>query len=166
MFGTYQPKAGETINNLLSQGIVNADGTPGPNFAKASQYTATDTDTYRIAPAKTGPYSTLPPLNAGGPKANSDTSPPFNTLAQAQNATTDLLPRDLKLLLTGATGLTAGTLDTRLANVNNLPNGPYSLTPSIPYDRMPLARCIGSTRCGSSWIAPRTTQPPPIQAAA
>ncbi|MGO9359534.1 MAG: phosphoesterase, partial [Xanthobacteraceae bacterium] len=30
-FGTYTPKgAGQTISNLLSKGIVNADGTPGP----------------------------------------------------------------------------------------------------------------------------------------
>src|SRR5689334_18871939 len=31
MYATYQPKSGETVNNLLSQGIVNADGSPGPN---------------------------------------------------------------------------------------------------------------------------------------
>jgi hypothetical protein len=40
----------------------------------------------------------------------------------------------LKVLLTGATGLTSGALDTRLANVSNLPNIPYLLTPSISYD--------------------------------
>src|ERR1700754_2813666 len=35
-YGTYRPKgAGQTIKNLLSQGIVNEDGTPGPNFALA-----------------------------------------------------------------------------------------------------------------------------------
>ena len=44
LFATYSPKPGETVNNLLSQGIVNADGTPGPNFSKAAQYQATDTD--------------------------------------------------------------------------------------------------------------------------
>ncbi len=134
LYATYKPKHGETVNNLLSQGIINADGTPGPNFAKAAQYIATDTDTFRIAPAKTGPYATLPPLTAGGPKANSDTSPPFNTISEAEDATSDLLPRDLHLLLTGATGLTAGSVDTRLANVTSLPDGPYSLTPSISYD--------------------------------
>jgi len=32
MFATYQPKGGETIANLLSRGIVRADGSPGPNF--------------------------------------------------------------------------------------------------------------------------------------
>jgi phospholipase C len=134
LFATYQPKAGETIRNLLSEGIVNADGTPGDNADQATQFRATDTDTFQIAPTKTGPFATLPPLNAGGPKTNSDTSPPFNTYAEAQNATTDLYPRDLKLLLTGATGLASGALDTRLANVSNLPNIPYFLTPSISYD--------------------------------
>src|SRR5579863_10197925 len=39
LFGTYAPKNnGEKVLNLLSQGIVNADGSPGPNFAKAHQF--------------------------------------------------------------------------------------------------------------------------------
>jgi phospholipase C len=37
LFGTYQPKPGQTIQNLLSRGIVKADGTPGPRFEKAEQ---------------------------------------------------------------------------------------------------------------------------------
>jgi phospholipase C len=134
LFATYQPQHGETIRNLLSEGIINDNGTPGPNFGQAAQFQATDSDSYHIAPTKTGPYTTLPPLTVDGPKANSDTSPPFNTLAEAQNATSALLPRDLKLLLIGATGLTSGAIDTRLANAVNLPNGPYFLTPDIPYN--------------------------------
>src|SRR4029077_129859 len=40
-FGVYKPKgAGQTISNLLSKGIVNEDGTPGPNFAQAQQFSA------------------------------------------------------------------------------------------------------------------------------
>ena len=134
LFATYQSPSGDKVFNLLSEGIVNADGTPGPNFAKAAQSTATDTDSFHIAPMKTGPYNTLPPLTAGGATAPSDTGPPFLTRAQAQDATSDLLPRDYKLLLTGATGLASGAIDTRLANVNSLPDGPYPLTPSISYD--------------------------------
>ncbi len=134
LFATYSPKSGETVNNLLSEGIVNADGTPGPNFSKAAQYQAKDTSTFAIAPTKTEPYSVLPPLNASGAEAASDTSPPFKTISEAENATSDLLPRDLHLLLTGATGLKPGSVDTRLLNVNALPNGPYSLTPGITYD--------------------------------
>src|ERR1700679_3924229 len=40
IFATYQPKSGQSIWNLLSEGIVNADGTPGPNFVYAQQNAA------------------------------------------------------------------------------------------------------------------------------
>jgi phospholipase C len=32
VFATYQPTSTDTVSNLLSKGIVNADGTPGPQF--------------------------------------------------------------------------------------------------------------------------------------
>lgn len=131
LFATYQPHGGETVNNLLSEGIVNADGTPGPNFAKAAQYKATDTDTYSISPTKTGAYDTLPPPLAGGPQARSDTAPPFETIVEAQDADGGVLPRDLRLLTTGATGLPAGSVDTRIINVNKLPSGPFQLSPGV-----------------------------------
>jgi phospholipase C len=134
LYATYRPKSGEAVVNLLSQGIMNEDGSPGPNFAKAAQYKATDTDAYSISPTKAGAYVTLPPPSAGGAKTQTDTSPPFKTVAEAQDATSDLLPRDLKLLTTGATGLTPGSVDTRIENATSLPNGPYSLTPGLPYD--------------------------------
>ena len=35
VFATYQPASGQRIDNLLSEGIVLADGSPGPNFARA-----------------------------------------------------------------------------------------------------------------------------------
>ena len=48
---------------------------------------------------------------------------------------TDLDPADLALLTTGATGLPARVLDTRVTNAANLPNGPSQLTgPTMPYD--------------------------------
>ncbi len=64
LFATYQPvKKGETVLNLLSEGIVNADGTPGPNYTTATQYqamdTASDQKVYLQNPPKTGPYSYL-----------------------------------------------------------------------------------------------------------
>ena len=41
LFATYVPKGhGQTISNLLSKGIVKSDGTPGPNYALSTQYTA------------------------------------------------------------------------------------------------------------------------------
>jgi phospholipase C len=37
LYGAYQPPRGRSIFNLLSQGIIRADGTPGANYAKAVQ---------------------------------------------------------------------------------------------------------------------------------
>jgi acid phosphatase len=60
LFATYQPRRGETIWNLRSQGIVKADGTPGPRFAQARQRTAEVRDRYAPVPATTGEYPWLP----------------------------------------------------------------------------------------------------------
>ena len=49
LFGAYQPIGGQTVSNLLSKGIINADGRPGPNFSKAQQWQASVTDKYSIA---------------------------------------------------------------------------------------------------------------------
>src|SRR5207248_11707405 len=62
------------------------------------------------------------------------TAPPFQTVDQAR-AETDMAPEDLVLLTTGATGLPARVLDTRVANAGALPDGPFQLTgPTMPYD--------------------------------
>src|SRR5215472_11642038 len=37
VFATYQPVQGQTVSNLLSEGIIQADGSPGPNFAITNQ---------------------------------------------------------------------------------------------------------------------------------
>src|ERR1700689_4953429 len=42
VFATYAPKKGETVSNLLSKGIITEDGTPGPNYSLAAQYSAVD----------------------------------------------------------------------------------------------------------------------------
>lgn len=61
LYGTYIPSAGQSIFNLVSQGIVNADGTPGPNYQKAVQQQAINpSDKYSISPKRTGPYAQLP----------------------------------------------------------------------------------------------------------
>jgi phospholipase C len=60
LFATYTPRRGETIHNLLSQKIVRADGTPGPNFALAQQRKAEVRDTYTPTPKITGRYDWLP----------------------------------------------------------------------------------------------------------
>src|ERR1700741_996570 len=57
LFATYQPvNKGETVLNLLSEGIVNADGTPGPNYSKAAtQYQAQNYTAYEISPPSPPP---------------------------------------------------------------------------------------------------------------
>jgi acid phosphatase len=63
VFATYQPRQGQSVWNLLSEGIVDAQGNPGVSFNRAAQNQAMDTTTYSIAPNQTGPYSTLPQPN-------------------------------------------------------------------------------------------------------
>src|SRR5215469_14424155 len=38
IFATYQPKSKETVANLLSRGVVTANGDPGPDFDYSAQY--------------------------------------------------------------------------------------------------------------------------------
>jgi acid phosphatase len=63
VFATYRPPDGQKIRNLLSEGIVTADGGFGPHAARASQLTATDTTTYSLTPQITGSYPSLPQPN-------------------------------------------------------------------------------------------------------
>jgi acid phosphatase len=63
VFGTYQPPAGQTVKNLLSEGIVTKSGSPGPKVAQAAQLTASGTKAYSVTPKITGAYKTLPPPN-------------------------------------------------------------------------------------------------------
>ena len=60
LFATYSPKGGQHISNLLSRGIVKADGSPGINYALAAQQQAVDRDKYRVDPVVSGPYIYLP----------------------------------------------------------------------------------------------------------
>ncbi len=59
VFATYKPKNGETVWNLLSKGIINADGTPGPNYSLSAQYSAIDSDTYSISPSGKTVYTNV-----------------------------------------------------------------------------------------------------------
>jgi len=137
VYGTYKPKKGQTVSNLLSRGIVNADGTPGINFGLSAQYSAVDTSTFEIAPGGKATYGALPaPETGGAPTAPSDTNPaPFVTLSLAKLAEPDLINSYNKYLLTGATGLAHSIPDTRIPNVNNLSSGVFQLTSeTLPYD--------------------------------
>jgi len=60
LFATYEPPAGESVANLLSRGIVDRDGRPGPHFADAQQHEASVRDRYEVTPAKGGALQSLP----------------------------------------------------------------------------------------------------------
>jgi phospholipase C len=139
LFATYEPAAGEHVWNLLSKGIVTAAGKPGPNFALAKQYRGVllAPAKFSLVPASKTPYDTLPPPGTDGVHGEpSDTNPPpFATLAAATAAEEQALPgKDLALLTIGASGLAKRSIDTRIPDVIKLPNGPFQLSPGVPYD--------------------------------
>src|SRR5581483_7092101 len=135
VFATYKPKNGETVSNLLSKGIINRDGTPGPNYSLSAQYNAVDSTTvgdglFSISPAEKTLYQNIPPVVAGGP-----TTPFFPNLTLAKEAEPGFLANGFyKFLTTGGTGLTGGVVDTRIPNVNALGTGVFQLTPGVKYD--------------------------------
>ncbi len=133
VFATYVPKPGQKVWNLLSEGIVKADGTPGPNFDKAHQLAAVD----------------LGEKNGGDPFLLSSSQARFRWRCASllhssaarriptSPATASVSPKRLKpacpasyypFLVSGGTGLTSHTPDTRITNVNALPAGPFQLT--------------------------------------
>jgi acid phosphatase len=60
LYGTYEPTPGQTVANLLSKGIVKADGSPGPHSSLAAQRLASARERYEVTPPKTGTYKRLP----------------------------------------------------------------------------------------------------------
>jgi phospholipase C len=129
IFATYVPKNGETVNNLLSEGIVNADGTPGSSFNQFLQKAATDAapDAFMLSPSSTAPFpgNILPaPIN-GGPTDSYVKNDSLTLAKQSENG----LPADYyAYLVTGGSGLTGKVPDTRIKNVNALQAGPFQLT--------------------------------------
>jgi phospholipase C len=132
IFATYKPVKGETVDNLLSKGIIYANGTPGPNYSLSRQESAIDNhaEGYQVSPMDKSLYPHLPTPLAGGP-----TVPYLSSVAEAEHFETGLPNTQYyTYLTTGGTGLTAGTPDTRIPNVNDLASGPFQITPGIPYD--------------------------------
>jgi phospholipase C len=155
LFATYVSPSGEPVSNLLSKGIIRADGTPGKHFSDAAQFQA-------VAPFKTeyyvslnrkdkAPYAILPePSLNFSPSPVTGEPPPFPSLtpmSTLEGIEPSLEVGDLHLLTTGASGAeqTAEFLnpvngeildaDTRVANFNHLPNGPFPLEGALlPYD--------------------------------
>jgi len=128
VFATYKPKPGNTVWNLLSEGIVKADGTPGPNFSKAVQQAATDSvpDEFLLSPPKTSfPGGVLPAPLVGGPE---DSYVAGDSLTLAEQSENGLPTSYYPYLVSGGTGQTSKTPDARISNVNSLPPGPFQLT--------------------------------------
>jgi phospholipase C len=139
VYATYVPKKGQTVSNLLSKGIIKADGTPGPNYSLSAQFSAVDSDgPFSIAPGSKAAYTSIPtPLTDGTPEFASDTTPataPFITLTTAVAAEPDLFPTYNFDLLTGASGLPNKAPDTRIDNVFGLGGGVFQLSPGVRYD--------------------------------
>ncbi len=147
VFATYVPKSEDSVSNLLSKGIIKADGTPGPHFSKAAQFQA-------VAPFKTkyfisldssekAPYQTLPeptlnfspsPATGEPPPFPPGTPTPFLALIEPS-----LENGDLNLLTTGASGAAQTAelpdFDSRINNFDHLQNGPFPLKgATLPYD--------------------------------
>src|SRR5579864_352489 len=138
LFATYVPKNKEDrVRNLLSEKIIYADGSPGPNFTKAHQFQITSAPNggkyFSSADLKNKSlYTTLPAPDVGGVGAVS----PYAGILSLPGGDPGLPPQDQFLFGTGGTGLsfTLGP-DTRITNVNNLPPGPFQLTgPTVPFD--------------------------------
>jgi phospholipase C len=139
LFATYQPvNAGETVLNLLSEEIVKADGTPGSKYSSVTQQQTLNTVLYQISPSGKRPYTTLPaPFAPSGGFLNGEA--PFSNIEDATTYENGLLLDDYILLTTGGVPPSLlGQPDTRIMyaghDVNNLPPGPYQLTPGVAFD--------------------------------
>jgi phospholipase C len=139
LFATYRPvNKDETVWNLLSEGIVNVDGTPGPKYSTSAQSQAQNTIAYQISLSGKSPYTTLPAPMAGGGYFNKGL-PPFSSVEEASTYENGLLTSDYIHLTTGKVlPAILGEPDTRIMydgkDVNHLPPGPYQLTPGVAYD--------------------------------
>jgi phospholipase C len=134
VYGTYVPRSGQHVANLLSRAIVRADGSPGPNADAARQFRigTMNPPAYfvstraLIAPDKAAYAPFLPTPEAGFAPPRPVTlaqlqhdpapsAPPFDAATfsrdQLHTLSPALAPKDVALLTTGATGLTNCTSD-------------------------------------------------------
>jgi phospholipase C len=135
VFATYVPKSGDSVWNLLSQGIVTKDGKPGPNFyTKAEQLQGdnSSTDQFLLSPVKTTfPEHHLPAPLVGGPKDSYIADDSLDLAEQSENG----LPAEYYLsLISGGTGQTSHTPDQRITNVSALQAGPFQLTNATTFN--------------------------------
>jgi phospholipase C len=147
VFASYKAKYGQSVGNLLSRGIIKADGSPGPNVTAATQYqvnTPLPPQYFIDAGSNKTAYAPFLPTPDLGGAPNEQISPadlaanptgvqpPFDkgfSNAQLASLEPSFEKSDLFLLRTGATGA-AGTSgpDTRVSNYATLPNTVFPLT--------------------------------------
>jgi len=144
IFATYEPKDGESVDNLLSKHIIKENGKPGKNFADAHQYAAdaTDSSIFELAPKKKTLFSPLPaPLNGGPTDVCINNG--ICTLADATSSENGLAEEYYPFMLTGGSELKGKVPDSRITGVHNsapystLPPGPFQLTNSNTTDTFP-----------------------------
>jgi phospholipase C len=152
VFATYEPKRGQSVANLLSEGIILKSGQPGPHFIKSQQYQINQPypTTYFIDATKGKTLYQQSPLTPTFPVPNTSYVPeapggldqgqaPFDASLVPDSELPVIEPSleksDLGLLRTGATGLAMFTNDTRVTNATALPNDVFEITGStLPYD--------------------------------
>ncbi len=136
IFASYQPKKGETVDNLLSKRIIDRYGNPDVNYSLAEQFSAKDThaDRYQVSPMDKSIYKTLPPPLTGGPSDVCKNNK-ICSLADAQSSENGLDPAYYVFLTTGGSEQASHVPDARIEDVNDLPPGPFQLTSSsFSYD--------------------------------
>ena len=136
-FATYIPVNNQSIANLRSAHIVNADGTPGLNYLKAAQYSAEDytADGFLLSPRNKKIYDTLPP-----PLYGTRDTDPFSSIQAAQQGE-PFLDSAYYLYLTQyppAVLFDKSQPDPRIhyfgRDATDLPPGPFQIT-STPYNQ-------------------------------
>ncbi len=143
LFATYVPRTGATVRNLLSEGIITADGNARPRFDLARQQRAVPQAHYILDPPRAGPYPVLPPPRLIGVQDQK-----FQLVGTGDD------PRFPANLPTGPFQIT-----------RYVPYPPTILRPTLgmPTRRCPprpATRCTGSSRCGSRPVA--TTRKPDL----
>jgi phospholipase C len=144
VFATYTAPPGQTVHNLLSEGIITLDANknaiPGPKFQKAQQLQARDQgDAFLLSPPQQ-PFTNnqMPSPLAGGPKACSEFAQCLPSVTLAEQTETGLSASYYQYLTTGATGLKSATPDTRVTGVTDtagtsVPSQPFQLTNSTTF---------------------------------
>ncbi len=156
VFATYVPRGRDSVQNLLSEGIIKADGSPGWNFSKAAQFQA-------VPPFKTEYFISLdknekvryrtlpqPTLNFAPIAPTFPAGTPASLLAAVEPS---LDSDDLNLITTGAASQFTQTFllpDCRTGPFRSREKT-FRTIPTLGIQR------TGSSRCGNSQTATSRT---------